>query len=86
MIFGEVLRVVCDMISIQTMTAEGTPVSEMSSLLKLHEFKVGLYQKSLRQTSEKRLKRALKACTDADLSLKSASQGYTALEKLICTL
>ncbi|MBO5295538.1 MAG: hypothetical protein J6B71_09900, partial [Clostridia bacterium] len=60
--------------------------AEISSLLKLHEFKVSLYQKSLRNTSEKRLRRALDACTDADNSLKRSPKGYTALEKLICTL
>ncbi len=86
MIFGEVLRVVCDMISIQKMTAEGAPTSEIASALKLHEFKVGLYQKSLRQTSKERLERALRACTNADLALKRSPQGYTALEKLICAL
>lgn len=86
MILGDVTRVICEMISVRTMTADGATNAEISSLLKLHEFKVSLYQKSLRNTSEKRLRRALDACTDADNSLKRSPKGYTALEKLICTL
>ncbi len=86
-VLGEVSRVICDMVSIQSMASEGTPASEIGSLLKLHEFRVSLYQRSLRNTSEQRLRRALKACTEADETLKGSSvNGYTALERLICTL
>ncbi|MBQ7347236.1 MAG: DNA polymerase III subunit delta [Clostridia bacterium] len=86
MILGDVTRVICDMISVRAMVSDGTPAAEIASVLKLHEFKVSLYQKSLRNTSEKRLHRALEACTAADTSLKLSPQGYTALERLICTL
>lgn len=85
-ILGDVIRVICDMLAIRSMTAEGTPSAEIASALKLHEFKVSLYQKSLRNTSEKRLQRALDACLAADASLKLSPQGYTALERLICTI
>jgi len=86
-VLAEVSRVICDMVAIQSMTAEGTPSSEIGSLLKLHEFRVSLYQKSLRNTSEQRIRRALKACTEADETLKGSSvNGYTALERLICAI
>ncbi|MBR3895188.1 MAG: DNA polymerase III subunit delta [Clostridia bacterium] len=86
-VLSEVSRVICDMVSIQSMTSEGTPASEIGAALKLHEFRVSLYQKSLRNTSEQRLRRALRACTEADETLKGSSvQGYTALERLICAL
>jgi len=87
-ILGDMIRVICEMISVQAMTAEGLPASEIGSAFRppLHEYKVGLYQKSLRNTSEKRLRRALNACLDADASLKSSAKGYAPLEKLICTL
>ena len=86
MILGDVSRVICDMLGVRAMTAEGNPAAEIASALGLHEFKVGLYQKSLRNTSEKRLRRALDACSTADTALKLSPQGYTALEKLICSL
>lgn len=85
-ILGEVTHVICDMLAVRAMTSDGTPNTEIASVLKLHEFRVGLYQKSLRNTSEKRLRRALDACNDADASLKASPKGYTALERLICTL
>ncbi len=84
-ILGDVTRVICDMIAIHAMQKDGVAPSEMASTLKLHEFKVGLYQKSLRQVSEERLDRALAACTAADRSVKS-STGYEPLEELICKL
>ena len=86
-VLGEVTRVTCNMLAVQAMTAEGAPAGSMTPLIKLSEYQIGLYQKSLRQASEKRLCRALQACLEADASLKSGYQkDYTALEKLICSL
>ncbi len=85
-LLGEVTRVICDMLAVRAMTNEGPPSSEIASVLKLHEFKVGLYQKSLRNTTEKQLRRALEACTKADSTLKLSPQGYMPLELLICNL
>ena len=86
MILGDVTRVICDMVAIRAMTAQGTPAAEMASVLKLHEFKVGLYQKSLRTVGDARLSHALDACCDADRALKLSPQGYSALEELICKI
>ncbi len=85
-ILGDVIRVFCDMEGVYAMTADGAAPQEIASALKLHEFRVGLYQKSLRQSSEVRLKRAISACVSADTSLKLSPQGYTALERLICSI
>ena len=86
-ILGEVTGVICDMIAVQAMTADGIPTADIAATLKHKtDFKVKLYQRSLRNTTEKRLRRALDACNAADLSLKSSPHGYTALERLICTL
>jgi len=87
-VLGDVTRVICEMISVRAMTSEGLPAAEIGAAFKppLHEYKVGLYQKSLRNTSEKRLRRALQACTEADAALKLSPQGYAPLERLICSL
>ena len=85
-ILGDVIRVFCEMESVRAMLADGTGTKEISTVLKLHEFRVGLYQKSLRQTTEQRLRRAIDACIAADTSLKLSPQGYTALELLICSI
>ena len=86
MILGDVIRVFCDMESVYAMQADGATAKEIASALKLHAYRVGLYQKSLRQTRPGRLRRALEACVAADAALKLSPQGYTALEKLICSI
>lgn len=85
-VLGDVTKVICEMVNIRALSADGLPISEISSQMNLHEYKVGLYQKSLRNTSSERLARALDACIAADTSIKNSSNGYTALERLICTL
>ncbi len=86
MILGDVTRVICDMIAVRSMTQEGIPTADIAATLKMHEYKVGLYQKNLRNTSEERLTRALNACTAADRALKLSPTGYAPLEELICRL
>ncbi len=85
-ILGDVIRVFCDMESVRAMLADGASTQEIAAKLKLHEFRVGLYAKSLRSSPDDRLKRAIRACVAADASLKLSPQGYTALEKLICSI
>lgn len=88
LILGDVIKVIYDMITVFSMTAEGVPVPEICNAFKppLHDFKVKLYQKSLRNASKKTLLRALDACTEADAVLKRSPKSYTPLEKLICSL
>ena len=89
-ILSDVTRVICEMISVRTMTAEGTPPAEIGAAISkppMHEYRVKLYQKSLRTASERRLARALDACLVADAAVKgSFSNDYTAIERLICSL
>ena len=85
-VLSDVIRVFCEMENIRSMLADGVSTQEIASLMKLHEFKIGLYQKSLRRIPEQRLRNAIEACVDADISLKRSPQGYTALEKLICSI
>lgn len=89
-VLADMIRVFCDMESIRAMQADGVPFQEIAAYFKqafrYHEYKVGLYQKSLRQTSEKRLRHAIDACVSADAALKRSPQGYASIEKLICSI
>ena len=90
-ILSEVTRVFCDMESIRAMEADGCSFQEIAAhfkqYFKYHEYRVGLYQKSLRQISEKRLRRAIEACVATDAAMKNSfSSGYLPLEKLICSI
>lgn len=85
-ILGDVIRVFCDMECVQTLLQTGASERDIAATLKLHEFKVGLYRKSLSRLRPGALRDALAACTAADRSLKLSPQGYTALERLICSV
>lgn len=86
LILGDVIRIFCDMVSVRAMTMDGASADRISAVLKLHEYKVGLYQKTVRNDTTGRISRALDACREADRSLKLSPQGYSALERLICSL
>ena len=86
-ILSEVSRVVCDLLAVRTMADGGQTPAEISSALKMHEYRVGLYLKQARKTSPALLQNAVTACRSADLSLKrSATDGYGVIERLICSL
>jgi DNA polymerase III delta subunit len=88
-VLADVSRVICDLISIRSMTNDATPAADIAALLKCHEYKVTLYQKASRQAGEKRLRRALDACSVADRMMKSGEarqSGYDVLEQLICSI
>ncbi len=86
LVFGDAVRVICEMSSVQAMSAKGATASEISSVMKLHEFKVGLYQKSLRDVSKERMNEMLRLVVQADTDLKLSPKGYAVLERLICSL
>ena len=86
-ILGEVIRVVCNMVNVRALTVDGAVTADISTALKMHEYQVGLLQKTLRQASSKRIRRLLDACLTADSELKqSFSKGYAPLERLICSI
>ena len=86
-ILSEVSRVICDLMAIRTMADGGQTASEISSALKMHEYRVGLYLKQARKSDAVLLREAVAACQAADRALKrSAGDGYGVIERLICTL
>jgi DNA polymerase III delta subunit len=84
-ILGEVIRVSCDLLAIRRMTSEGRTTAEMAKALgNVHEYKVGLYQKSAARRTVEELQATVAACAEADTALKLSPQGYLVLERLIC--
>ncbi len=83
-ILSEVSRVVCDLLSVKLLQKQGEPFSEIVRLLK-NEYRAKLYAASASQKSEERLRRAVLLCCEADLSVK-LSQGYAAIERLVCCI
>ena len=86
-VLGELSSSICEMLAIKLLLLQGQPVSEMARILKAKsEYKVKLYATAMANKSEERLRRALLLCSEADLSLKLSMQGYTSIERLICSI
>jgi DNA polymerase III delta subunit len=84
-ILGELTRTFSDMLAIKLMTESGMPPAEIGKVLgRMHEYKVGLYQQSVKRLPTERLRTCLEMCADADRSIKLSSSGYIEIEKLVC--
>lgn len=85
-ILGEVNQILCNLLAVSALTQKGMTAEEISSTLKMHSFVVQKCQRALRAATPEKLRRALDLCAEADASLKQSAQGYTPIERLICSL
>ena len=83
-IMGEVSKTACDIMSISTLMREGLTAAEISRTVGMHEFPVTKIMNA--QISDAICRHMIEACTDADLQIKSFSDGYSVIERLICTI
>ena len=70
---------------IKTLADKGFSAPEISAELRINEYKLARYLKSLRNTSAQRVQSMVRAAALADAELKSGAKGYAPLEKLICS-
>ena len=84
LIMGEVTRTLCDMTAVAALNEDGLTLSEISGILKLHEYTVSIILRTRPRVDV--CKRLIERCREADLELKSSRDGYAVLEKLICTI
>lgn len=85
-VMPEVSRVICDLFTIKVLQDEGHNISEISRILKMNEYKLKIYANVTAAKSRESFERALLLCSEADLGLKLSPQGYSSIEKLICSL
>lgn len=85
-ILGELSRSVCDLFYVKVLQEDGAPISEIARILNVKEFRAKIYANATASKSRESFERAIRLCSEADLSLKRASQGYSAIERLICYL
>ena len=81
-----IARVITDILSVKIMAGHGSTLSDISSRLGMHEYKVKLYLRAAGARSVKEIERAALECADADRLLKSSGGGYSVLERLICAI
>ena len=88
-VLSQVSKTLCELCWVKALQKEGMGAAEISSVLKsqrIPEFKVRLYLSSVASKSEKKLRRAMELCMEADRTVKLSPQGYEAIERLIGTL
>jgi DNA polymerase III delta subunit len=83
-ILSEISGTVSNMTSVATLAADGLTQGEISEVLGIHEYRVGLMMNA--GVSLDVCRGMLGKCKDADLELKSGRGGYVTLEKLICSI
>ena len=84
-VLGEISGVYSDMLAVKTLADKGLSAPEIASALKMNEFKLARYLKSLRSMSTERVHALVCAAARADAEVKSSGKGYAPLEKLICS-
>lgn len=83
-IISDIIRTVCDMLSIAVLRADGLTQSEIANTLSMNEFRIGIMMRTL--PDEATCRRMLTLCHDADIEIKQWRDGYSVLERLICTI
>ncbi len=88
-VLSQVTKTVCELCSIRALQKEGlrsTEIAEILRPLRIGEYRVRLYMSCTASKSDKRLRRALQLCSEADAALKMSPNGYLAIERLIGSL
>ena len=82
---GALSRAYADLLSVALLAEEGRSQKEIASLLRMHEYKAGLYLRAARSRGIPRLRASLALCRHADTASKTGTgaSGYLALEYLI---
>ena len=82
---GALTRSYADLLSVALLSEEGKSQKEIATILKMHEYKAGLYLRAAKSRGTERLRAALSLCRHADTASKTGTgaSGYLALEYLI---
>lgn len=83
-IMGEVSKTACDIMAISTLMRDGATAAEISRTIGMHEFPVTKIMNA--QIPDAVCRHMIEVCQGADLEIKSFSDGYSVLERLICTI
>ncbi len=87
MILSEVSRAVGNLYAVRVLADGGKTPAEIATTLGIHEYRVSLFLRQVRDADPDRLRATLAATAEADLALKrSASDGYGVIERIICAL
>lgn len=86
MIMGDISRVFCDMLSVRMLADEGLGAPAIAGIMKMHEYRAGLYLAGVAGTDTESLRRLLTLCAETDAAVKLSPRGYSAIERFICSI
>ncbi len=85
-IMSELVRVICDMQTVSTLTCAGMNPSDISAATGIKPYPLGRYLSVIRTLRPETLAAAVSASKYADASVKSFGRGYVPIEQLICSI
>jgi DNA polymerase III delta subunit len=83
-IVSEISGTINDMLRIAVLRADGLTQKEISSVTKIHEYRIGIMMRTLPDLDT--CKRMLTLAKSADAEIKSSLDGFTVIERLICSI
>lgn len=84
LILAGISGVLCGIKLVSVLSAAGMSVRDIAQKTKIHEYRVGLYQKSLRQRGFADIDRLLDLCAETDYKIKSTGlDSYMLIDRLI---
>ncbi len=87
LILAGMIRVYCDLALVRMLSDGGASKSEIAASLKMHEYKTGLYLAKAKEIDAPHLKRAIEACFEMDVKMKSTPlEKYMLLDRLCVML
>ena len=84
LLLSSVIRIFSDMLLVKIFAEANYPSAVIASKMKMHEFKVTKYLKTVARIPREKLEEAVRLCREADLEFKSGAASFIPLEKLIC--
>ncbi len=85
-ILGEIARIFADLQGVRVLLDAGKSAKEVATVLKIHEFKVGILARALSRTTPARFARIVDLIAKADVMLKNTYADYAPIERLIAAL
>lgn len=85
-IMSELSGIYCNLVLVKLMLGAGKSEKDISTALKMHEYKTGIYVRAAKGKELERLNTLVGMCCDADAAMKMSDRTYLPLEKLICSI
>ncbi len=86
-ILGSISKVYTNLYLVKTLVSAGTSAKGIASAMKIHEYTATLYSRIVSKCTDEMLDRAIKACYDTDVKLKSLpANGYLIIDRLVAQL